>query len=254
MIRVTGTEAPLDVIDLEGRTVIVTGAASGIGAATARLLHAAGAHPVLADRDPSGLAVLSKALGDALTVEVDVTNQDQVLALVTATVDRHGRLDGLVNNAGVSLHHRIDEVDTGEFSRVLAINVVGTLAVTQASLAVMKAAGFGRIVNVSSGTTRMVPLGAGPYAATKVAVNMLSAVARQELAGDGITVSIVLPSITATDFGGGLYTLGEESWPGLVTHSASYPARAIIRALRTGEEAIDVPHGPERDDAFAPYA
>ena len=236
---------------LADRVVIVTGAASGIGAATARLLHAAGALPVLADRDTEHGARLADELGGSLAVGADVTDTAAVDALIAATLERHGRIDGLVNNAGISLHERIEDVDLEQFTLALRINVIGTMRMTQAVLPTMRAARFGRIVNVSSGTTRMVPLGAGPYAATKAAVNMLSAVARQELEPDGITVSLVLPSITATNFGGARYKLGEESWPGLVTHSAEYPAKAIVRALRTGEESIDVPHGTERDDAFA---
>src|SRR5579875_1280770 len=93
-----------DLIDLAGKTVIVTGASSGIGASTARQLHAAGAHPVLAARRADRLAVLSKELDGGLAVATDVTDPAQVRDLVSATLDRHGRIDGLVNNAGASLH------------------------------------------------------------------------------------------------------------------------------------------------------
>lgn len=240
----------MSTIALTDRVVIVTGAASGIGEATARLLHAAGASPVLADRDDARLSQLSDELDGAMALEADITDDKAVEALVAATIALHGRIDGLVNNAGISLHERVDQVDLDDLMLALRINVIGTMRMTQAVLPAMRAAGFGRIVNVSSGTTRMVPLGAGPYAATKSAVNMLSAVARKELEDDGIAVSVVLPSITATQFGGARYKVGEESWPGLITQSAEYPAKAIIRALRTGEEAIDVPHGAERADAF----
>jgi NAD(P)-dependent dehydrogenase (short-subunit alcohol dehydrogenase family) len=248
---VTEPDRSPEVIDLRGRVIVVTGAASGIGAAIARLLHDAGAFPVLVDRSADRLAELGQALDRALTITADITNGADVSRAAAATLDRHGRVDGLVNNAGVSLHEPVGEVDIDELRAVLDINVIGLVRMTQAVLPAMRAAGFGRVVNLSSGTTRMVPVGAGPYAATKSAVNMLSAVARVELASDGIAVSVVLPSITATDFAGARYVLGEESWPGLVTHSAEYPARAVVRALRTGEESIDVPHGPEQQDAFA---
>ncbi|HEY1004427.1 MAG TPA: SDR family NAD(P)-dependent oxidoreductase [Streptosporangiaceae bacterium] len=137
-----------------------------------------------------------------------MTDPAQVRDLAAAALDRHQRIDGLVNNAGASMHGPLDQVDLAEFSQVLQLNVVGLLAVTQAVLPAMRAQGFGRIVNISSGTTRRVAAGVGAYASAKTAVNMLSAVLRSELAGDGIAVSLLLPSVTATEFGGGMFTLG----------------------------------------------
>ena len=235
-----------DLIELAGKTVIVTGASSGMGASTARLLHAAGAYPVLAARRAERLATLSEELGGALAVPADVTDPAQVSELVSATLDRHQRIDGLVNNAGASLHGPLDQVDLAEFGRVLQLNVVGLLAVTQAVLPAMREQGFGRIVNISSGTTRRVAVGVGAYASTKAAVNMLSEVMRQELAGDGIAVSLLLPSITATEFGDGMFTLGASPRPGMVAHSPDYVAGVILRLLRTGEDTFDIPHGPEQ--------
>jgi NADP-dependent 3-hydroxy acid dehydrogenase YdfG len=235
-----------DLIDLAGKTVIVTGASSGMGASTARLLHAAGAHPVLAARRAGRLAALSEELGGALAVPTDVTDPAQVGGLVTATLDRYQRIDGLVNNAGASLHGPLDQVDLAEFGRILQLNVAGLLAVTQAVLPAMREQGFGRIVNISSGTTRRVAVGVGAYASTKAAVNMLSEVMRQELARDGIAVSLLLPSITATEFGDGMFTLGASPRPGMVAHSPDYVAGVILRLLRTGEDTFDIPHGPEQ--------
>ena len=235
-----------DLIELAGKTVIVTGASSGMGASTARLLHAAGAYPVLAARRADRLAALSEELGGALAVPTDVTDPAQVGELVTATLDRHQRIDGLVNNAGASLHGPLDQVDLAEFGRILQLNVVGLLAVTQAVLPAMREQGFGRIVNISSGTTRRVAVGVGAYASTKAAVNMLSDVMREEFARDGIAVSLLLPSITATEFGDGMFTLGASPRPGMVAHSPDYVAGVILRLLRTGEDTFDIPHGPEQ--------
>jgi short-subunit dehydrogenase len=239
-------------LDLTGTTVIVTGASSGIGEATARLLHAAGAHPVLAARRADRLEALSQELGGALAVPTDVTRPDDVARLVAATRERHGRIDGLVNNAGVSLHERLDTLDLEQFAAVLALNVVSVVALTQAVLPAMRDQGSGRIVNVSSGTTRMVLPGVGAYAATKSALNMLSAVSRAELAPEGIDVALVLPSITATEFGDGRFSAGQEVRPGMVAHSADYVGRVILRALRTGEERIDIPHGSEQLELTEP--
>lgn len=236
----------MDVWDLTGRIVIVTGASSGIGAATARLLHSAGAHPVLAARRGDRIESLAAELGGELAVPTDVTEQEALRSLVEQTLDRHGRIDGLVNNAGAGLHESLDRVDLGELSRVLALNVVAVVAMTQAVLPAMRAQGSGRIVNISSGTTRMVLPGVGAYAATKSALNMLTSVSRKELENDGIAVSLVLPSITATEFGGGRFLPGRETRPGMVAHSPDYVAKVILRALRTGEERIDIPHGEEQ--------
>lgn len=136
---------------------------------------------------------------------------------MAAALDRYQRIDGLVNNAGASLHGPLDQ-------------------------------GFGRIVNISSGTTRRVAVGVGAYASSKLAVNMLTAVLRQELAGDSIAVSLLLPSVTATEFGGDMFTLGASPRPGMVVHSPDYAAGFVLRLLRTGEEAFDIPHGPEQPD------
>jgi NADP-dependent 3-hydroxy acid dehydrogenase YdfG len=200
--------------DPDGKTVIVTGASSGIGAATARLLHQVGAHPVLAARRGDRLEALSSELAGALAVPTDVTDRAAIQRLVEATLHRHDRIDGLVNNAGASLYGRLDELDVDEFTRVLALNVVSIVAMTQAVLPAMRAQQAGRIVNISSGTTRMVPPGVGGYAATKSAVNMLTLISRKELEADGILVSLVLPSITGTEFGGGRYQVGRNFDPG----------------------------------------
>ncbi|HTZ45551.1 MAG TPA: SDR family oxidoreductase [Jatrophihabitans sp.] len=238
----------METLDLTGKVVIVTGASSGIGAATARLLHEAGAHPVLAARRADRLEQLGEALGGALAVPTDVTSQADRDGLVRRTLDRHGRIDGLVNNAGVGLHKLLVDTDLDEFSRLLQLNVVAALGMMQAVLPAMRGQGSGRIVNVSSGTTRMAAPTVSAYGASKAALNMISAVGRVELASDGIVVSMVLPSVTATEFDGGVFQLGVEVVPGLIVQSSEYVARFILRALRTGEEAIDIPHGPERPE------
>jgi NADP-dependent 3-hydroxy acid dehydrogenase YdfG len=236
----------MDSRELAGAVVIVTGASSGIGAATARLLYAAGAHPVLAARRADRLAALSAELGGALAVVADVTDRGDIRRIAAAALDRHGRINGLVNNAGVSLHLPLDRLDPADFARVLDLNVVSVLAMTQAVLPAMRAQGSGNVVNVSSGTTRLAPPGVGGYAATKAAVNVLTDVMRKELAGEGIAVSLVVPSITATEFAGGRFLPGGRTPPGMVAHSAEYVGRIILRALRTGEATIDIPHGPEQ--------
>jgi NADP-dependent 3-hydroxy acid dehydrogenase YdfG len=231
--------------DARDMVVIVTGASAGIGEATARLLASMGALPVLAARRADRLDALSRDLDGALAVPTDVRERGQVDRLVALTVERHGRVDGLVNNAGVSLHRRFADLDPEEFREALDLNVVGLVSMIQAVLPIMRRQGSGHIVNISSGTTRMVPVGVGPYAATKMAVNMLSSVARAELAGTGIEVSLVLPSVTASEFGGGMYQLGQSPRPGLIPHSPEYVAQVIVSTLVSGHACIEIPHGPE---------
>jgi NADP-dependent 3-hydroxy acid dehydrogenase YdfG len=233
-------------MDLPGKVVVVTGASSGIGAATCRLLHAAGAQPVLAARRSDRIEELSRELGGALAVRTDVTDGSDIRRLTDLTLDRHGRIDGLVNNAGAALHEPLATLDLDRFSSVLDLNVVSVLAMTQAVLPAMRSAGAGAIVNISSGTTRSAMPGVGGYAATKSAVNMLTAVLRKELEHDGIAVSLVVPFITATEFAGGRFQAGRPGPQGLVPHSAEYVGQVILRALRTGEERIDIQPGPEQ--------
>lgn len=233
---------------LANRVVIVTGASSGIGEATARLLHEAGAQPVLAARRADRLETLSKELGDALAVPTDVTDPALMKNLAEAAIARYGRIDALVNNAGASYHHRIEDIEAEQYLELLNLNVVGVINGIQAVLPHMRAGGGGRIVNVSSGSTRLAAPGIGGYAASKCAVNMLSEVARKELAGDNIQVTLLLPSITATEFGNGMFRDGAPRPGGLVPHSPEYAGRVVLRALRTGEACIEIPHGPEQPD------
>ncbi|MDQ1742625.1 MAG: hypothetical protein QOE23_964 [Pseudonocardiales bacterium] len=239
------------VLDLSDKTVIVTGASSGIGEATARLLHEAGARPVLAARRADRLHRLSEQLGGALAVPTDVTDPASRRALVQAALDRHGRIDGLVNNAGTGILKLLVDTEPEEFSQLLELNLVSALAMIREVLPSMQAQGGGRIVNVSSGVIHTPAPTVSAYAASKAGLVMLSAVARVELAAMNIDVSTVLPSLTATEFAGGIYQLGTEPFPGFVVHSTDYVAGVILRALRTGEDRIDIPHGPEQAEVTA---
>jgi NADP-dependent 3-hydroxy acid dehydrogenase YdfG len=243
----------MSLLDPTGKVVIVTGSSSGIGEATARMLHAAGAFPVLAARRADRLEILSAELGGALAVPTDVTDQDQQQALVRAAVEHHGRVDGLVVNAGASFHVRLEDIDPADYLQLLNLNVVSVVTALQAVLPVMRQQRAGRIVTVSSGSTRGIAVGAGGYAASKAAMNMLTDVARKELADDGIEVSLVLPSVTASEFAGGRFPPGTVSpRPGMVVHSAEYVGRVIVRALRTGEPRIDIPPGAELPELTEP--
>ncbi|NJC70872.1 SDR family NAD(P)-dependent oxidoreductase [Planosporangium thailandense] len=224
-------------MEIAGKVVLVTGASSGIGAATARLAAEAGARLVLAARRTDRIEALAKELPDAVAVTTDVTDPDQVRRAVRAGLDAYGRIDVLVNNAGQGLHLPLEQVAADDFRAIIELNVVAPLVVMQAVIPVMRAEGGGSIVNVSSGTTRGVLPGVGAYAATKAGLNMLSAVARQELADDGIVVSTVYPFITATEFHdvlrAGRLANGSGRPP---AQSAEEVAAAILGLLRSGDE------------------
>jgi NAD(P)-dependent dehydrogenase (short-subunit alcohol dehydrogenase family) len=247
-------------MDLQGKTVIVTGASEGIGAAASRAFVAAGANVVLASRNEEALAALAAELGPerALAVATDVTVPDQVDALVERAVERFGRLDVIVNNAGVGLRASIADLDPDDFERLFQVNLMGPLYGMQAAIRAMRQTGGGKtgggtIVNISSGTSRMVvPVIGGAYPALKRALEILSDYARAELAGDGIKVLVVLPYLTATNFGknalggNGLPLPNFEAMRRNLppAHSAEFVANRIVEGVRNEETEISL--APQR--------
>jgi NADP-dependent 3-hydroxy acid dehydrogenase YdfG len=233
-------------MEIADSVCIVTGASSGIGAATARLLNSLGAHVVLAARRGERLETLAGELPGSLAITTDVTLAEQLDHLVTRTVDTFGRIDVLVNNAGQGLHVPIDEVDPVDLRAVFELNVVAPLVGMQAVLPVMRAGSGGAIVNVSSATSLRVFPGLGGYSATKAALNMLSQVARVEFAPAGIAVSVVYPSVTATEFhqrlrAGHLVAGGRSITP----DPPELVARAIAMGISTGEPHVLVADPPK---------
>jgi short-subunit dehydrogenase len=235
---------------LDGTVILITGASSGIGAATARLVARQGGLPVLSARRADRLEALAQELPGALAVQTDVRDPKQVRQLVEATLKHHGRVDVLVNNAGQGLHLPLEQVSLEDLVAITELNFYAPLLAMQAVLPAMRSQGGGTSVNISSGTSRMVLPGVGAYAATKSALNMLSLVAREELAADGIIVSVVYPSVTSTEFHDRLRAGGMPAGRPVPTpHSPEYVAKAILRALHTGEAEVVIPHGPERPDS-----
>jgi short-subunit dehydrogenase len=235
-------------MELNGKVVLITGASSGIGEATARMVAELGALPVLSARRTDRLEALARELPGALAVPTDVRDPEEVRRMVETTLEHHGRVDVLVNNAGQGLHVPLEHVSLEDFTAVTELNVYAPLVAMQAVIPAMRLQGGGAIVNISSGTSRMVLRGVGAYAATKSALNMLSLVAREELAADGIVVSLVYPWVTATEFHESLRA-GQVLGAGRMTpHSAEYVARAIVRAIRGGEAEIVLTPGPERPE------
>ena len=227
-------------MELDGAVVIVTGASSGIGAATARLAAARGAKVVLAARRADRIKDLADDLPDALAVPTDLRDPAQIVSLVEATLNRFGCVNVLVNNAGQGLHVPLEQVRLDDLRAITELNVYAPLLAMQAVIPPMRRQGAGVIVNVSSMTSRMVLPGVGGYSASKAALNMISQVARRELAPDGIVVSIVYPSVTATEFHESLAAgarVGGHSWA-VRAHSAESVAEALVGVIESGEEEI----------------
>ena len=196
--------SPFDVYRMDGRVAVVTGAASGIGAATAGVLAAAGASVVCADIDPAGLATTVAAVEAAgtraIAVPTDVTRRDQVEAMIAAGVAEFGRIDAVCNIAGAMFPGRIEDLDDDTIDRGIGLNLKGVLYGTQAAIRAMKEQGSGAIVNVSSGAIDLPYAGIGVYAFTKAAVAMLSMTAALEAGEYGIRVNAIAPGMTVTPF------------------------------------------------------
>lgn len=189
---------------LTGKTAVVTGASSGIGRAIAETLGAAGAHVYLAGRTIAAMdaskARIEAAGGRATPVVTDVRDTAQVQALVERATDETGRLDIMVNNAGVSHPSSIIDADPVEWREMFETNVLALLAGCQAAVRAMRKTGSqGHIVNISSVAAQRPD--SGVYGATKHAVNCISKTLRNELEGDTIRVVTIMPGAIATNFG-----------------------------------------------------
>jgi NADP-dependent 3-hydroxy acid dehydrogenase YdfG len=197
---------------LDGTVALVTGASSGIGEATARQLARDGAAVALAARRLDRLEGLAKQIDDdggtALVVETDVTDQQQAVAAVERTVAELGRLDTLVNNAGVMLLGPIVDAPVGEWQRMVEINLLGLLYCSHAALPHLLQAAEGGprrvadVVNVSSVAGRVARIGSGVYNATKHGVGAFSESLRQEVTRRHVRVSLVEPGAVSTELAG----------------------------------------------------
>ncbi len=225
--------------NLAGKVVLITGASSGIGEAAARLFAAQGARVAVAARSREKLEALAATLPDALAVPTDMLDEASVTDMVARTHAHYGRVDVLVNNAGRGMHVPVADARLADYRELLELNVVSVLHAMQQALPVMRAQGSGNIVNVSSGTTKMLVPGLAPYSSTKHALNNLSLVARAEFAPLGIVVSLVHPGMTATDFGYNSVQSDPKRAAGYVQgDSAEYAGGLIVEAVRTGEAEV----------------
>jgi len=189
--------------NIEGKVVVITGASSGLGEATARFLSAEGASVVLgarrADRIKSLADELIRRGGKALAVPMDVIQSEQVKKFVDSAVQAHGRIDVLINNAGLMPQSPLERLRIDEWDRMIDVNIKGVLYGIAAALPYMKQKKSGHIINVSSVAGHKVRAGGAVYAATKHAVLALSEGLRQEVKPYNIRTTVISPGAVATE-------------------------------------------------------
>ncbi|MGF6842991.1 NADP-dependent 3-hydroxy acid dehydrogenase YdfG [Paraburkholderia youngii] len=187
--------------NINGKVVVITGASSGLGAETARHLSTLGAKLVLGARRLDGLQALASELGlDAKAIlQTDVTDRNQVKALVDRAVELHGRIDVILNNAGLMPSSMLDKLKVDEWDRMIDVNIKGVLYGIAAALPYMQAQKSGQIIDVSSVAGHKVGPGGAVYAGTKWAVRAISEGLRQEVKPWNIRTTIVSPGAVATE-------------------------------------------------------
>jgi NAD(P)-dependent dehydrogenase (short-subunit alcohol dehydrogenase family) len=202
----SGVPASARDFSVEGRVVIITGAAQGIGRELARQFAAAGAVSVVADLNIDKAEAVVKEIqnagGRGLAAGVDVSDESSVSAMVDTVIEKLGRVDVLINNASIfaTLEKApFDQIPVAQWERVLKVNITGTYLCVRAVAAHMRKAGFGRIINVSSDSVTRGTVNYLHYVTSKSAViGMTNSLAR-ELGGYGITVNCVRPGSVATE-------------------------------------------------------
>ena len=235
-------------MNIKDKVVIVTGASSGIGLATAKLLSKEKAKVVLAARSIGKLKELEKELPNSLAIQTDITNGKQIKEMVSQTVSHFGRVDILINNAGRGYDASVQATKVNSFRELFDLDVIGPLIAMQEVIPLMKKQGGGMIMNISSGTALMYLPDMAAYSSLKRALVGISLTAREELQGDNIKVSVVYPYITLTDFEKNTLKEGnqeEEDWSSddpdfKPPDTAEYVAEKILEGIKSEEAEIFV--------------
>jgi NADP-dependent 3-hydroxy acid dehydrogenase YdfG len=227
--------------EIEGKVIAITGASSGIGEATARALAARGAHVMLGARRAQMLEALAASItqsgGSVRWQVLDVAQRTSMQSFVDTTCAWQGKLDVLINNAGVMPLSPLDALKFDEWDRMIDVNIRGVLHGIAAALPVMKKQRRGQVINLSSIGGHAVSPTAAVYCATKFAVNAISEGLRQEVGGD-IRVTVISPGVTASELAESISDpVARETMRGF--RRIAIPAEAVARAIAY---AIEQPH------------
>jgi short-subunit dehydrogenase len=231
-------------LNVSDKIAVVTGASSGIGLATAKLLTQRGAKVALVARSKDKLDALASELVDSFVVTADMTKRLDVENAFKAAREHYGRVDILVNCAGRGYDVPVEKTDVEVFHYIFDLDVVGPVVAMEQVIPLMRKQGEGAIVNVSSGTALMLLPNNGPYAGLKRALAHISLTAREELKKDHVAVSVVYPYITATDFekntikGSGVTWEEEGEGPPFPPDTAEFAAAKILEAVETGAAEV----------------
>jgi NADP-dependent 3-hydroxy acid dehydrogenase YdfG len=233
--------------NISGKVVVITGASSGLGEATARHLADHGATVVLGARRGGRLQALAEEItqrgGKASALVTDVTDAAQVRALVDAAVDKYGRIDVILNNAGVMPHSPLERLKVEDWDRTIDINIKGVLYGIAAALPHMQRQKSGHFINVSSVAGHRVGPGSAVYAATKTAVRVISEGLRQEVKPWNLRTTVISPGAVATELPNSITEADVAKGIGQFYERYAIPADSFARAVAfaiSQPEDIDV--------------
>ena len=218
--------------DLTGKVAVITGASSGIGEATARLLVSEGVRVVLVARRRERIAALVEDLGDAaVALTADVGDAAAVASVFAEVEQRFGGLDLLFNNAGLGVNARFEASDPADWKRMIDVNLYGVLHCTQAAIPLMRGRAGAMISSVSSVGGRYGTESWSVYSATKFAVVGFHDALRKELGGEGIRVSVIEPGAVWTEFGENVSEAMRERRESLDALTSEDVAQALVYAF-----------------------
>jgi NADP-dependent 3-hydroxy acid dehydrogenase YdfG len=221
--------------NIEGKVIVITGASSGLGESTARLLSGEGAIVVLGARRVDRLQSLADELTakgcKALAVATDVTDYDQVKRLVDAAVHTFGRVDVMLNNAGLMPHSPLERLKVEDWDRMIDVNIKGVLYGIAAALPYMKEQQSGHFINVSSVAGHKVRAGGVVYAATKHAVRVISEGLRMEVKPYNIRTTVISPGAVATELVDGITEPDIQESVRKLTDEMALPAETFARMV-----------------------
>ncbi|NOW96455.1 SDR family oxidoreductase [Mucilaginibacter sp. SG564] len=228
--------------EIQHKVIAITGASSGIGKATAELLAGQGAKVVLGARRTDRLLKIIDAIeqngGEAACLEVDVTRREDLAKLTTLAIERFGRLDVMINNAGISQLYKMEELDVDGWEQMIDVNLKGTLYGIAAALPIFKEQGSGHIINVISTAGISIVPTMGVYAGTKNAVRTIGEALRQESRGRW-RVTGISPGYVATEFASHIKNEEVRNTIQQNADQMAIPADAIARAIAYAIEQPD---------------